>query len=315
MLNQEQMETVPDISIVVPCYNHGRFLAQAVQSAITSSLPAEVVVVDDGSTDSTAEVIQTLEGGGSRVEIRAVQQANQGLAAARNRGLRESRGRFVLFLDADDRLTRGGIDAGAAALEAHPECAFVFGRSRIMTGDGALLPTASEPRLAANHYRELLRRNYISASATVMFRREAVERAGGFNPAVDATADYELYLHIARHHPVHDHGRVVADQRMHDTTVPVDLSRMLRETLLVLRDQRPFLERDVASLDAYEEGWRRWQDFYGSQLAEEMRAAAAAGQWMDAASRAIALARYDPRRAARQAAQTFKVGRRLSVAK
>ena len=307
------MHTVPEISIVVPCDIHACFVSEALRSAVSSTRTVEVVVVHDGSIDGTEE--EALRAGaGRRRIIRVVNQEGGGLTAARNRGLRESRGGLVLFLDADDQIAPGGLDAGAAALEAHPECAFVFGRRGTITAGGELVPTPVEPRIGAQHYRELLRRNYIGISATVMFRRDAVERAGGFNPAVEATADYELYLHIARHHPVHDHGQVVAYQRIHEATPQADVSRLLRDTLMVLREQRPFLEQDDASLVAYEDGWRRWQDFYGRQLADEMRAAAAAGHWLDAASRAFALARYDPRRAARQAAQTLKV-RRLSVAK
>jgi glycosyltransferase involved in cell wall biosynthesis len=307
------MTLVPAISIVVPCYNHGKYLREAVQSSFGSAHAVEVVVVNDGSTDSTAEVMERLEASAG-AEIRRVSQPNGGVAAARNRGLSESRGQYVVFLDADDRLMPSGLDIGAAALDAHPESAYVFGRSRLMATDGAL-PALSEPRITANHYRELLRRNCIGVTATVMFRREALERAGGFNPAVTATADYELYLHIARHHPVHDHAELVAEHRTHDGAMDVDVSRMLRETLLVLRGQRPFLEADDASLDAYEEGRRRWQEFYGAQLLDEMRAAAAGGEWMRAAGRAVALARYDPRGVARHAAQSLKVGRRLSTAK
>jgi glycosyltransferase involved in cell wall biosynthesis len=309
-----QMETAPAITIVVPCHNHGHLLAEAVGSAV-SSRSVEVVVIDDGSTDCTAEVISGFEPAAG-VAFHSIQQANIGLAAARNRGLQESRGEYIVFLDADDRLTPDGLDCGAAALDAHPESAYVFGRCLMMTRDGALMPTPSEPQITGNHYRELLQRNYIGASATVMFRRDAVERAGGFNPAVDATADYELYLHIARHHPVYDHAQLVAHHRTHAPAANADLSRKLRETLAVLREQRPFLEGDDASLDAYEEGWRRWRDIYGGQLESEIRAAAAAGHWMDAAAMTFALARYDPRRAARQAAQSLKVRRRgLSAVK
>ena len=308
------MERVPEISIVVPCYNHGHFLEDAVNGASRSTRSVEVVVVHDGSTGGTDEVVESIETP-PEVEVRRVAQTQAGVAASRNRGLEESRGRYVVFLDPGDRLTPGGLDAGADALDAHPESAFVFGRARMMTADGSPGTPRSEPRIATNHYRELLRRNCIGVTATVMFRREALERAGGFNPAVTATADYELYLHIARHHPVHDHAQVVVEHRNHDAALDVDASRMLREILLVLREQRPFLEADDASLDAYEEGWRRWQEFDGGQLADEMRAAMSAGHWMRAAGRAAALARYDPRGVARHAAQTFRVGRRLSPAK
>lgn len=307
------MEPLPEISIVVPCHNHGDLLSEAVHSAVSSSRTVEIVVVNDGSTDCTAEVAGSLESRPGAI-IRTIHQPNAGVAAARNRGLRESHGRHVVFLDADDRIAPGGLDAGAAALDAHPESAFVFGRFQMMTASGAVMPTTVEPRIATDHYRELLRRNFIGTPAVVMFRRDALERAGGFNPEAGATADYELYLRVARHHPVHDHAHMVALHRAHEGPTRVDVSRKLRETLVVLRKQRPFLEGDGASLDAYEEGWRGWQSLYGRQLAEEMRAAVGEGHWIHAASRALALARYDPRRAARHAARTVRVGRRRSPA-
>ena len=128
-----------------------------------------------------------------------------------------------------------------------------------------------------------------------MFRREAVERAGGFNPGVNAAADYELYLHIARHHPVFDHATVVAHYRKHDANMSSDAGRMLRETLEVLWSQRPFLEGDEASLAAYHDGQRLWQDFYGTQLADEIRMAVRRHDWMTAASKSVVLAEYHPR--------------------
>jgi glycosyltransferase involved in cell wall biosynthesis len=282
----------PVVSVVVPCFNHGRFLRDALASIGTPSVRTEIIVVDDGSTDSTAQVLATFE---SPVEFRSVRQQNTGLAAARNRGLRESRGRYLIFLDADDRLMPGAIDLGLTKLDEHPECAFVFGRAVMMTEDGAVLPTSDQPRIVRDHYRELLRRNYIWMPAMVMFRRDPLERAGGFNIDVNAAADYEVYLHLARHYPVFDHGQTVACYRKHNLNMSGDSSRMLRETLAVLRSQRPFLEGDEASLMAYEEGWRAWQDFYGAHLANEIRSAARNYNWLDVLSKVAVLAVYHPR--------------------
>ena len=279
------------ISVVIPCYNHGPFLAEALRSVATS-LPTEIIVIDDGSTDATADVLETFE---TPHAFRSVRQPHAGLAQARNRGLRESRGRFVVFLDADDRLAPGALDLGAAALDDHPECAFVFGRCTMMDRDGTLLTTPRYPRILRDHYRELLRRNYIWTPAVAMFRREAVERAGGFNPKVNAAADYELYLHIARHHPVCDHGAIVAHCRRHDEHMSGNAARMLRETLEVLWSQRAFLEADKASLVAYCEGLRLWRDFYGTQLADEIRADVRRHEWVGALAKVAVLAEYDPR--------------------
>ena len=285
------MHPAPLISVVIPCFNQGRFLAEALGSVATS-LPTEIVVVNDGSTDDTTEVLAAIE---TPHGFRAITQANAGLAHARNRGLRETRGDYVVFLDADDRLAPGALDIAAAALDEHPECAFVFGRCTMMDHDGTLLTTPVQPRIVRDHYREMLRRNYIWMPAVVMFRREAVERAGGFNPNVNAAADYELYLHIARHHPVYDHGAVMAHYRKHDANMSGNAGRMLRETLEVLWSQRPFLEGDPASLAAYREGWHLWREFYGTQLADEIRTDVRAGQWSVALSKAALLAEYHPR--------------------
>jgi glycosyltransferase involved in cell wall biosynthesis len=287
-----RVRTAPMISVIVPCYNHERFLNEALESIASPGLDIEIVVVDDGSTDATPDVVATFE---TPCELRFVRQQNAGLSAARNRGLRESRGRYVVFLDADDRLAAGGLETGATMLDEHPEAAFVFGRCGAMDTEGMLLPSLPQPRLVRDLYRELLRRNYIWSPAAVMFRREAVERAGGFNSKVDGAADYELYLHIARHHPLCDHAQLVAYSRRRESTTGPDNARMLKETLMVLASQRPFLDGDEASLLAYAEGRRAWQDFYGSELLDEIRTDVKSREWLTAAIKALALARWHPK--------------------
>jgi glycosyltransferase involved in cell wall biosynthesis len=282
----------PVVSVIVPCFNHGRYLREALASVGTPEVRTEIIVVDDGSSDSTSDVIATFD---TTNEFRSVRQHNAGLAAARNRGLRESRGRYIVFLDADDRLVPGAIELGVAKLDERPECAFVFGRCRMMDQDGTVLVTPDQPRIVRDHYRELLRQNYIWMPAMAMFRRDPLERIGGFNSDVNAAADYEMYLHLARHYPVHDHAQMVAHYRKHDGSMSRNAARMLRETLAVMRSQRPFLEGDEASLAAYEEGWRMWQDFYGAHLATEIRIAARNYRWLEAASKAAVLALYHPR--------------------
>lgn len=286
------MPPTPLVSVVIPCYNHGRFLGEALTSIGMPTLPTQIVVVDDGSTDDTPDVVATFETSNT---FRSVRQDNEGPAAARNRGLREARGQYIVFLDADDRLAPGAVDLGAASLDEHPECAFVFGRCRMTDRDGTLLETPAQPRIVRDHYRELLRRNYIWMPGMVMFRRDALERIGGFNRALNASADYEMYLHIARHHPVHDHAQLVAHYRKHDADMGGNAGRMLRETLAVMASQRPFLEADPASLAAYEEGRRNWQEFYGAHLVTEIRAAVRDRRWVEALGKAAVLGFYHPR--------------------
>ena len=125
------------ISVVIPCYNQGHFLDEAVNSAVSTVYQVEVIVVDDGSTDETPAVAARCGG------VRYVRQENRGLAAARNRGLETATGDLVIFLDADDRLMPGGIDVGARALAANPGCAMAYGRCVMMGPDGTVWPHRS----------------------------------------------------------------------------------------------------------------------------------------------------------------------------
>jgi glycosyltransferase involved in cell wall biosynthesis len=285
------MAPPPLISVVIPCYNQGHFLADAIGSISNNSpsLPVEIIVVDDGSSDDTAKRAERFPG------VRYTHQANAGLAAARNAGLRTSGGAFIVFLDADDMLAAGALDVGAATLASHPDCAFVTGRCVMMDAGGALQPTPYQPRVTGDPYEELLRHNYIWMPAMAMFRREAVVEAGGFDADVNAAADYALYLRIARQWPVYDHGKVVAYYRQHDANMSANAARMLRETLKVHDRERSRAAREPSGRDAFREGRRRWQEFYGTRLVEEIRAHVRAREWRSAASKAMILARYHPR--------------------
>jgi glycosyltransferase involved in cell wall biosynthesis len=285
---------VPLVSVVIPCYNQGKFLADALHSVLSQTFPAvEIVVVNDGSTDDTEAVAARFPG------VRCVTQANRGLSGARNRGLAECRGELVIFLDADDRLLPGAIDVGVRALAEAPSAAFAAGRSRFISRDGALLPTEHPSRDGANPYLVLLRRNSIRNPATVVFRRTVLERVGGFAPSVDACADYEIYLRLSRQYPVRFHETVVAEYRKHDESMSLDAGRMLRELRVVMKAQGPYISGG-ATRTAYREGIQRITSYYGNRLIAQIRARVRRRlPWRQTAADIVTLLQWDPRGALR----------------
>jgi glycosyltransferase involved in cell wall biosynthesis len=257
---------LPRVSIVITCYNHARFLGDAIRSALDQTIDrVEVIVVDDGSKDDTAEVA------GAFPQVRYLFQRNQGLAAARNSGLAISNGDYVCFLDADDMLLPEAIESGLKAFEQHPECGFVYGDSCDVDVSGAALSGPRGQRVEKDHYRALLEGNFIGMHATVLYRCEALRSAGGFDVRLRRCEDYEIYLRIARQFPVREHHGLVAYYRQHDSNMSRDHGAMLDAAVAVLRMQKPHFGRRPEFRRAARKGIAIWRDYYGELLVEDFK--------------------------------------------
>ncbi len=205
--------------MVIPCYDDGRLLVEAVDS-IREKERIEVVVVDDGSTDAeTVRCLSQLEQRGTRV----LRQSNSGPAAARNNGMHASSGRFVYPLDADDRLVPGALAAMADLLEQTPAMDFVWG-DYVTFGD------------YSGHYRSPDRwlpwtLTYVNPyPISSLFRRAVLERAGGWTGGVVDYEDWNLWLALAEQGVVGARiPRVVYERRLHgEARVAVNARRRHR---------------------------------------------------------------------------------------
>jgi glycosyltransferase involved in cell wall biosynthesis len=286
---EERQTGMALVSVVIPCYNQARFLGEAIESVLSQSYPHfEIVVVDDGSTDNTSEVASRYPG------VRCIRQENQGLAGARNAGIRHSRGSYLVFLDADDRLLPDALAVGLKELKKHPECAFVSGYHRLIAFDGSPLPTSPQTPIEGDHYETLLRSCYISTPAAVMYQRTMLEYVGGFDTSVSPSADYDLYLRLTREYSVYQHGEVVAEYRRHGTNMTRDLALMLEAESTVLRRQRKYM-RGRNQYKAYKAGISHSQQHFGEPLVAEMLDRARKREWRGALSGMLVLACYYPR--------------------
>jgi glycosyltransferase involved in cell wall biosynthesis len=277
----------PLVSVIIPCYKQADLLPQAVESALSQTYrEIEVVVVDDGSPDDTAEVAARYPG------VRCVRQKNLGVALARNAGFRASSGQYVLFLDADDRLTPSAIEAHLSCFAEHPNAGFVVGHIDHITLDGAYAGSPRWPVLEANHYEELLKVNHVANTIAVMFRRSVIERVGGFKSYCSPAEDYEILLHAARLFPSAHHGMVVAHYRRHSTSASRQGTIMLRAMRRVMQLERPNVIEDAHLTAAWRQGEVYWRDHFGVAAIKQLYAHLRDREVRGAGLAAVALLRY-----------------------
>jgi starch synthase len=281
------------VSVIIPCYNQAQFLSEAIDSVLSQGYENfEVLVVDDGSQDRTPEVASAYVAEDPRVRL--IRQQNRGLAGARNRGMAEATGDYLVFLDSDDLLLGEALEVGVRELAAHPECAFVSGQFKAVSADGSFFWKPYEPPLEKDGYLMLLQYCF-GMPAVVMYRRWVFEEVGGFDGKVDAAADWDLYLRIARRFPIYHHGRIVAEYRQHGTSMNQNPALMLESTLRVLRSQRQYLKDGGRREEALAIGMRGMQADYGVPLVENTRDALRVRAWGRALGDMLTLARYYPR--------------------
>ncbi len=195
------------VSVVVPTFNAERHLSETLDSVLSQTHQAfEVIVVDDGSTDGTIQLLRH-----RYPEVTLVEQANAGVGAARNRGLAMARGRYICFLDQDDVWFPEKLARQVECLEFRPEvaavaCPYVFWHPPADGSGSCLPPLPPDPGLRLVEgfdgwtYHEFLLDCWALTSAT-MLRTDAVRECGGFDVALPYAEDWDLWLRVARRHP------------------------------------------------------------------------------------------------------------------
>jgi len=255
--------SLPTVSVVIPCFNQARYLGHAMGSALSQShRPLECIVVDDGSTDETAEVAEAFH-------VKVIKQGNRGVSAARNAGLAAALGELIVFLDADDELLPGALQLEAAALAATPNLAAVVTRCEAMDESGTPITVVHHEIDRANLYRGWLASNFVWTPGAAMFRRAALVAIGGFADDLGPAADYALYLRLARDNRIALIDGSAVRYRQHGASMSRDPALMLRATLeAVRREERegPTWIRGDAR-----RARRAWCAWYGEQVVDNLR--------------------------------------------
>ncbi|HTJ56909.1 MAG TPA: glycosyltransferase [Devosiaceae bacterium] len=294
------VDAQPGAAVVITTYNHARYLAEAIESVLAQSRPAaEIIVVDDGSTDDSEAVVRRYP------DVRFIRQDNQGLSAARNTGLVAAASPFIAFLDADDLLLPRAIERGLAIHAGSPGAAFVYGGHRRMDGKGVQLgPDRFDP-IGGAPFLDLLRGNPVAMHGAVLFNRRILLAAGGYDATLKWCEDYDVYLRLARTHPVVSYPDPVAIYRFHGANMSNQRERMLGGTLFVLERHAEGLAGPEAL--AAREGRSIWIDYYAETALADAVESLGRGRFSPATRGLLLALKLSPRAVVRNGAAHLRV--------
>jgi teichuronic acid biosynthesis glycosyltransferase TuaG len=257
------------VSIIIPAYNAAAFVAAAIDSALAQTHPdVEVIVIDDSSTDDTAEVIA---GYGSR--IRSHRQPNGGVACARNTGARLATGEWVSFLDADDVWVPTKVAAQLAAGDAPWSYT-----NRYNFGERGGFPEYQSDHTlmtGGDVFEALLRRGNFITVSSVMMRKAVFDRMGGFYSQQGGCEDWDLWLRTSEHHPV----SYVAEPLVGYRFTPLSMSRNHRA---MMEARRSVVARALELPRGRALGWRLRRQIWAETFLANAWDAGRAGARIDA---------------------------------
>ncbi|MET0650253.1 MAG: glycosyltransferase [Pyrinomonadaceae bacterium] len=236
---------MPGVSVIIPTFSRPRLLARAVESArAASSTPPEIIVVDDASTDETAEVCRTLAG------VKYVRlERNQGVAGARNVGLLASTREYVAFLDDDDQRLPGSLDLQIAKLEENPAAGFCCGPVLFADAEGRPTGEVGAPGAAEGErvFWSLLQLDYFVQPVGVVARRSAILAAGLLKQRLDGIDDWDLWVRLAELFPVVTVSEPVGVYRRPTPGSEQGSADFARDSLRLLRHQRELMKLPLAA--------------------------------------------------------------------
>ena len=220
---------LPKVTVIIPTYNRAHYLGMAIQSVFEQTFDdLELIVVDDGSTDNTRELVGRIRDR----RFRYLYQEHRGTSAARNAGIRNARGNYVAWLDSDDLWLPDMLAVEVPVLDGRPEIGLVYAQGQGMDKDGKLLAvTRGMPeRYPGDSFRSMLWGD-CTYHDTVVLRRSCFDRVGLFDESFRTIEDWDMWLRVARHYPFAYIDRVVAKFRLHDGNITGSSSPLFAEHL------------------------------------------------------------------------------------
>lgn len=246
---------MPLVSAVIPTFNSRDYITDAIKSVLGQTYKnCEIIVIDDGSTDETVEVLKPLFS-----KIKYCSQGNGGQSTARNTGIRHATGEYIAFLDADDLWLQKKLEKQVAYMEKNKRVGMSFTDSEIFKKDGIVYPSLfSHEKLLGSIlpkqagvvdacFRKLISKNFIRIGSVVI-RRDCLEKSGLFDEALRNVPDLDFFLRIAMHYEIACIPEVLERRRLHDKNISADSLMTTRGYLAVLEKFKRLYPDYLASI-------------------------------------------------------------------
>jgi len=187
----------PQISVIVPVYNGKKTIQETIESVLNQTFSDfELIVINDGSQDSTLEVIANIQD----ARLQVFSYPNAGVAASRNRGLSHACGKFISFLDADDLWTPDKLEAQLKALQENPQAAVAYSWTDHIDESSQFLTPGPHITVSGDIYARLLLGNFLSNGSNVLVRTQALLEVGAFEQSLAPAEDWDMWLRLAAHY-------------------------------------------------------------------------------------------------------------------
>jgi glycosyltransferase involved in cell wall biosynthesis len=213
---------MPKVSVIIPTYNRANLITDTIQSVLEQSFrDFEIIVIDDGSTDNTREIV-------SAFPVRYFRQENQGVAAARNKGIEAAQGEYIALLDSDDILLESTLRKGVEVLDSYPQVAFSYGQAYLMDEKGVIIrlrnQNGKQPyvrvREGSEEIKELLTRGNYICTPTVLARRRYLYDVGLFDTTFRyGSEDFDLLVRLAKKYAVAYIAEPLVKYRIHPGSI------------------------------------------------------------------------------------------------
>jgi glycosyltransferase involved in cell wall biosynthesis len=185
------------ISVVIPVYNGEKTIQQTINSVLNQTFKDwELIIIDDGSQDSTVKIIREIEDS----RIRIFSYDNGGLALSRNRGIDHAEGEYITFLDADDLWTPDKLEAQFQALQENPEAMVAYSWTDYIDESSQFLHSGRHITINGNIYQHLLVNNFLENGSNPLIRKQALNQVGEFDTSLKAGEDWDMWLRLAAHY-------------------------------------------------------------------------------------------------------------------